>query len=443
VVFLNLGLAESKIPGRELRAIAWFGAYLAARPGAPNAAAVKEAIAGLQIKAEGDRNRLIASVWGAASSLPHDTVNDQRRLVASLWAQAGEMTRAMGVVDAFQAPVTKVYALIDIANSQVDRGDRVGARQSLALAKQTLPADNTQYYVSDLIRAQLNADDIDGATLTANALGDPSAKASQLASIATAQALAGNVAGARATALAARQAIDLITNLRSKAEAETEVASAQVDADDDDAARATLVDAVRLAERPEAASMRFEISQSLAKAGDFTSAFAVADRIDGVRAAEFRAFALQGIATAQAVRGDLAGARRTAAAITDVSVRPSEFLLDGNAGVGLCLAWRRAQQRALLTVKPLARAAPARPIQPTDWLSILDGSQTLRSGETTFVGLNAPLFLDLSGALSQLRATSDPQKLVASIYDTTSRVILAKSVIDQMVRRQAVQQGRP
>ena len=26
VVFLNLGIAESKIPGRELRAIAWFGA---------------------------------------------------------------------------------------------------------------------------------------------------------------------------------------------------------------------------------------------------------------------------------------------------------------------------------------------------------------------------------------------------------------------------------
>src|SRR6266699_1493919 len=26
VIFMNLGLAESKIPGRELRAIAWFGA---------------------------------------------------------------------------------------------------------------------------------------------------------------------------------------------------------------------------------------------------------------------------------------------------------------------------------------------------------------------------------------------------------------------------------
>ena len=42
VIFMNLGIAESKMPGRELRAIAWFGAYLAAVPDAPNAAAVKD-----------------------------------------------------------------------------------------------------------------------------------------------------------------------------------------------------------------------------------------------------------------------------------------------------------------------------------------------------------------------------------------------------------------
>jgi isopentenyl diphosphate isomerase/L-lactate dehydrogenase-like FMN-dependent dehydrogenase len=40
----NLGLAESKIPGRELRAIAWFGAYLAANTNAPDTAALKDEI---------------------------------------------------------------------------------------------------------------------------------------------------------------------------------------------------------------------------------------------------------------------------------------------------------------------------------------------------------------------------------------------------------------
>ena len=49
-IFFNLGLAESKIPGRELRAICWFGAYLTAAPDAPNTAAVKEQMKILFIK---------------------------------------------------------------------------------------------------------------------------------------------------------------------------------------------------------------------------------------------------------------------------------------------------------------------------------------------------------------------------------------------------------
>lgn len=49
----NLGLAEAQLPGRELRAIAWFHAYLVLAPDAPNAATVREQIAALDIVAEG------------------------------------------------------------------------------------------------------------------------------------------------------------------------------------------------------------------------------------------------------------------------------------------------------------------------------------------------------------------------------------------------------
>src|SRR5512135_2808307 len=48
-VLFNLGLAESKMQGRELRAMVWLNAYLAARPDAPNAAAVKDLRAKLKI----------------------------------------------------------------------------------------------------------------------------------------------------------------------------------------------------------------------------------------------------------------------------------------------------------------------------------------------------------------------------------------------------------
>src|SRR3954453_9566398 len=42
IVYLNLGLAESKIPRRELRSVAWFAAYLAAEPDATSSSAIKE-----------------------------------------------------------------------------------------------------------------------------------------------------------------------------------------------------------------------------------------------------------------------------------------------------------------------------------------------------------------------------------------------------------------
>ena len=61
-IYYNLGLTESKLPGRELRAIAWFGAYLAMNPNALNLPAVKNVIASLQIKNEGNIRRLIKTL---------------------------------------------------------------------------------------------------------------------------------------------------------------------------------------------------------------------------------------------------------------------------------------------------------------------------------------------------------------------------------------------
>ena len=67
VIYLNLGLAESKIPGRELRAMAWFGAYLAAYPDAPNAAAVKEQITALDVRNQSAVSRMIKTLEDAAN----------------------------------------------------------------------------------------------------------------------------------------------------------------------------------------------------------------------------------------------------------------------------------------------------------------------------------------------------------------------------------------
>jgi ankyrin repeat protein len=69
-IYGYLGLVESKIPGRELRAIAWFGAYLAATTNAPNANAVRAEIAELQATCQTNTSRLIKSIETAAMNMP-------------------------------------------------------------------------------------------------------------------------------------------------------------------------------------------------------------------------------------------------------------------------------------------------------------------------------------------------------------------------------------
>jgi hypothetical protein len=98
VIFMNLGIAESKIPGRELRAIAWFGAYLAANPDAPNAAAVKEQIAVLEVRNQSNVSRFLKTVQAAANQT---SVNKSENLclVARLWVKAGDITAAVNIID--------------------------------------------------------------------------------------------------------------------------------------------------------------------------------------------------------------------------------------------------------------------------------------------------------------------------------------------------------
>ncbi len=99
VVLLNLGLAESRIPSRELRAIVWCAAYLAAYPGAPNAAAVKDQIAMLEVRNQSNVSRLIKTVQDAASQAAANSKGKNLCFVAKLWAEVGDIPAAVSAVD--------------------------------------------------------------------------------------------------------------------------------------------------------------------------------------------------------------------------------------------------------------------------------------------------------------------------------------------------------
>src|ERR1039458_2448018 len=101
-IYYNLGLAESKIPGRELRAICWFEAFLAANPNAPNAAAVNDQVDVLGVKSLSSIRRLIVSTQEAAIRVSVDNPiwrNSDLVLVVTLWSRVRDRAAALKAAD--------------------------------------------------------------------------------------------------------------------------------------------------------------------------------------------------------------------------------------------------------------------------------------------------------------------------------------------------------
>ena len=141
IVFLNLGIAESKIAGRELRAMAWFGAYLAAYPDAPNAAAVKEQIAALDVRNQSNLSRLIKTAQEAA-----DLIREAGGLpfwkLAEVQIKAGDTAGARRNLASAQAHEDPMHGdarvrsgfFVMVANDQMKVSDDAGARTTLTSA---------------------------------------------------------------------------------------------------------------------------------------------------------------------------------------------------------------------------------------------------------------------------------------------------------------------
>jgi tetratricopeptide (TPR) repeat protein len=263
VLFYNLGLAESKIPGRELRAIAWFGAYLAAAPNAPNAAAVNDAIVGLQIKSEGNIERMVNVVQEADGLIPDAPITHDNGItnftnkpdidrvmalykVAVLWADAGNSAKAIDLAhrigaagynqsdslseivvaqagsghlaDAIKTAASwydvndSETAQLAIAAAQAKDGDSAAARATLTAAQSTAAGVQSAYMrnsqLGQIARAQTDIGDIPGAQKTAGLIPSPEAQSLAEIDIAKAQVHAGDPAGAQASLLLAQQGVD-------------------------------------------------------------------------------------------------------------------------------------------------------------------------------------------------------------------------------------------
>jgi tetratricopeptide (TPR) repeat protein len=148
-IYGYLGLTESKVGGRELRAIGWYGAYLAANPKAANAAAVNTAIGKLLKSSENNVSVLMKTWENAVMSMPDSAdrgphTNGYRRDYA--WADVGmwyawygdldDARRIAGVIPDSQFSGSVETQIID---AQLKAGDIEGAKRTYKSIKNPVP----------------------------------------------------------------------------------------------------------------------------------------------------------------------------------------------------------------------------------------------------------------------------------------------------------------
>jgi tetratricopeptide (TPR) repeat protein len=398
-VFFYLGVAESKLPGRELRALAWFGAYRSAKPGPSNPAVDRQILALLETQ-EATTRRLIKLAQDSAQALIASGDTDQYLgSVAELWADLGDFPAALQTAERLRPAYWKSGTLQSIAESQADLRDFAGAWQTADLVSDAY----------DAYRARTH--------------------------IIIALAEAGELAEARekwAGISKAPELADVPNRLRTgetmAAVAET-FARIQLKAGDPAAAQETLRKAVNLAGDAANADHRLELFESLgcflARQGNMDEAGAVLARMPP-SAEKIRV--LGAFACAKARAGDNAGARQaleytrqTLGEITDK--------------IGLLFGGKYLEEMEQnLAHGGREEQPPEKPSgmpKPDEWLVPLDGS------EPGAFALNLPIFLDLPSYLTARPHENDPEKLAGQRIDVARHVVRARQQINQLLERQS------
>ena len=418
-IFVNLGLAEANIPGRELRAICWFEAYLAANPGARNAAAVKEEIDALEVKNQSNLSRLIKLMEDEVGKMPAAHRSADLSDVAILWAKAGDLAAAGRIADGIGDTAYKSRAWQVIAYAQVATGN--------------------------IAEAQKIADRIE----------DPLYKSRALQAVASAQAAAGDWPCAKQPFLAAQEPIDLIVDLPARDRAEAELSATESDAgyssmgfktanliQDPSLKHDALARVDRLFHADDYSEKSCSEAAKLVAAGNtpvadvyFRIARSSAEKIpdDGEKCYRMLQIAIEWSKTTE-----LADAWETLVAgqeAPNLIVQPAR---KHNARKNLAIAEAQIRAHAAANRDPKSATPPVL-IHPavSVWLARLDDDNSDPMKWKSILGgdcpLNTLLFLDLRGYLRTLPAGT-PQAL----FDTHSTMawcmVRAQNVVDQMLK---------
>jgi len=407
-IFFYLGVAESKVPGRELRAISWLAAYLTARADAPNAEAVKNQISALD---NAYQKKILSVIRLADDAARSVGIGVYLEGVAEVWAKTGDFTAAMQLVTLMRTQAYRDSAYTHIAESQAKAGNIAGANTTIDLI--TDPKER-HYAQSLVVLIRLAAGDIRGAQETWKSMANlpelsPNEYTWQLAAsaIVEAQLAAGDRNGAHKTIATALTNAEIIKSADHRDRVYMGIAEAQARGGDFTGALRN-VDLVQDADSR--AALRGRVAEAVAESGGIAKALQIADSISDVDQFGFhyQSRARESIAVAQARHGDVAGANKTAALIAHEPVKVS------------------AQKEILEIQKSPIEDKPA----VSDWLGYLDEKSRTYSS----CPLNTAIFLDLPAHLKSIPPSDDPERYASELLDTIRQMQTARKVIDQLLR---------
>lgn len=440
IILFNQALAESRVPGRELRSIVLFHAYLAAAPNAANGAAVKDQIGSLQIKVEGTIQSLLdqakditpklstASNWGYSDQL---TALDD---LAKMKARIGDIDGAKQIAGTCKQPLTwqsktweESYAsqcLLHIVTVQAELGDFDGAR---ATADQAAQAEASRVMNDDMM--QYGRPDQDSIAKAAQGTNDQAYE-----SIISDEAKAGRI----------QAALDDLSHHPSLAEPQLgnpginlleDIAEAQFHAGQQQAAELNLGRALENIKQyqqrvPDADVYYIALAQAQLDVGDFEGSIKTISNINPKFHNDIMRVlnpAYLHLAVADWKKGDLNAASKAASQVDDDYIFTSHFYglkSDDLRAANVSVCCRRDDLLRLIQARAdasqLSLSLPPEPVKDpvTKWTSLL-GS------------LNDPLFTDLHYQLQVISAQSTPKAIFDGLLKAVQQMSDASTKIKQ------------
>lgn len=203
-IYFNLGLAESKIPGRELRAMAWFGAYLAANPSAPNTPAIKQQIITLDVANQSTVARLLKTSQDATDQVSGVFHVEGLKAVAAGWADFGDFTAALNTVK-LMTPGPR-----DLDPNVWNELSMQGSHMTIKQAVERHVRNYRDFALRDIAEAQGDNRDFKNARRTIDLMAYSESRTRSLLALAKSELKVGDIAGAVKTLRQARDTSERI-----------------------------------------------------------------------------------------------------------------------------------------------------------------------------------------------------------------------------------------